>query len=74
MGLSYKKDFIYYSDFFYDDFKEQAEKNLGFSLNPKFYQFVLSFTLNSKTLIHTTILGTWLFLEVLNNLNKVKGQ
>jgi hypothetical protein len=71
--LNYKKDFIFYSDFFYNDFKEKAEKKLGFKLTPKFYEFALSFTLNSKTLIHTTILGTWLFLEILNRLNEAKG-
>lgn len=73
MRLNYKKDFIFYSDFFYNDFKGKAENNLGFKLIPKFYEFALSFTLNSKTLIHTTILGTWLFLELLNRLNEIKG-
>ena len=74
MGLSYKKDFIYYSDFFYDDFVRKAENYLNFKLTPKIYRFALSFSLNSQTLIHTTILGTWLFLELLNYLNDIKGQ
>ena len=69
MGLSYKKDFIFYSDFFYSDFLKKAEKNLNFKFNPKFYQFALYFTLNSRLLIHTTILGSWLFLELINYLD-----
>lgn len=73
LGLRYGKDFIFYSDFFYEDFVRKAEKNLGFKLNPKFYKFALSLTLNSRILIHTTILGTWLFLELLNRLNNVRG-
>jgi len=73
MGLSYKKDFIFYSDFFYSDFLEKAEKNLNFKFNPKFYQFALSFTLNSRLLIHTTILGSWLFLELINHIDNIGG-
>lgn len=74
MGLSYGKDFIFYSDFFYDNFLEKAEKKLGFKLDPKIYRLALSSTLNSKVLSHTTILGTWLFLELLNHLNNVEGE
>ncbi|MBU1131212.1 TylF/MycF family methyltransferase [Patescibacteria group bacterium] len=74
MGLDYAKDFIYYSDFFYDSFVKKASKYLGFKLNPRIYQYALSFTLNSLTLVHTTILGTWLFLEILNKINGLKGQ
>jgi len=73
MGLSYQKDFIFYSDFFYDDFLKKAEKDLGFKFNPKFYQSILSFILNSRLAIHTTILGSWLLLELVNRLNKTKG-
>lgn len=73
MGLYYKKDFIYYSDFFYDNFLKKAEENFGFKFNHRFYQFTLSYTLNSKISIHTTILGSWLFLELINHLNNVKG-
>ena len=73
MGLSYKKDFIFYSDFFYSDFLKKAEKNLNFKFNPKFYQFALYFTLNSRLLIHTTILGSWLFLELINYIDDIDG-
>ncbi|PIP63146.1 hypothetical protein COW98_00205 [Candidatus Roizmanbacteria bacterium CG22_combo_CG10-13_8_21_14_all_35_9] len=73
MGLCYGKDFIFYSDFFYLDFLKKAETALGFKLNPEFYKFALSHTLNSKLSIHTTILGSWLFLELINSLNNVNG-
>lgn len=73
LGLSYGADFIYYSDFFYNDFLAKAEKNFNFKFNRKFYQFALSYTLNSRFLIHTTILGSWLFLELINQLNNVAG-
>ncbi len=73
LGLSYGDGFIFYSDFFYDDFLRKVEKNLSLKLDPKIYRFALSFTLNSQLLIHTTILGTWLFLEILNRLNNTEG-
>jgi hypothetical protein len=73
MGLAYGDDFILYSDFFYKDFVKKAEKQLGFKLDPKIYEFALSYTLNSQLLIHTTILGTWLFLEILKSLNDIAG-
>jgi len=74
MGLYYKKDFIYYSDFFYNSFVKKAEKYLSFKFDPRVYQFSLSFNLNFKTLIHTTILGTWLFLEIMDHINDIDGQ
>jgi len=73
LGLCYGEDFIFYSDFFYNDFLHKVETSLGFKLNPKIYQFAVSWTLNSRILVHTTILGTWLFLEILNRLNNTKG-
>ncbi len=73
LGFSYGKDFIFYSDFFWDNFLEKAEANLGFKLDRKIYRYVLSWVLNSSTLIHTTISGTWLFLEILNHLNDIDG-
>lgn len=73
MGLYYGKDFIFYSDFFYSDFFKKAETALEFKFTPKFYKFALSLTLNSKLSIHTTILGSWLFLELINNLNNING-
>lgn len=74
LGLAYGDDFIFYSDFFYNDFLLKAKQCLGFEFNPGIYRFALSFTLNSKLLIHATILGTWLFLELMNRLNHTKGQ
>jgi hypothetical protein len=74
VGLQYGVDYIYYSDFFYNDFVKKVESRLGFVLDPKIYRFALSYTLNSRTLIQTTILGTWLFLELINHLNDVEGE
>lgn len=72
-GLKYGQDYIFYSDFFLADFQKKAETALGFGLNEKFYRYALSYTLNSQTLIHTTILGTWLFLELLNRTENLPG-
>jgi len=74
LGLSYRKNYIFYSDFFYKNFLKKAEKSLRIKFNPDIYKFVLSYSLNSRVLIHTTILGSWLFLEVLNKVNKLSGQ
>ena len=73
IGLKYKQDFIFYADFFYADFLAKAEKNFNFKFNPKFYQFALSYTLNSSFSIHTTILGSWLFLELIDRLDNIDG-
>lgn len=74
LNLAYKDDFIYYSDLFYDDFVEKVKKRLGFSLDPILYRYALAYTLNSKTLMQTTILGTWLFLEILKRVNDIEGE
>ncbi|MFH1890122.1 MAG: TylF/MycF/NovP-related O-methyltransferase [Candidatus Kuenenbacteria bacterium] len=73
MGISYSQDFIYYSDFFYKQFLAKAKKNLNIKFNPQTYKYALSYTLNSSTLIHTTILGTWLFLDLLKATSTIKG-
>lgn len=64
-GLQYGKDFILYSDFFFDSFKKKADQILGWTMDPRLYRYAISYTLNSRTPIHTTILGTWMILEVL---------
>ena len=74
MGLGYGADYIFYSDLFYDDFVSKVRSSLGFELDPRIYSFALSYTLNSRVLIHTTLLGTWLFLEMLKKLDNVAGQ
>ncbi|MEK7551825.1 MAG: TylF/MycF/NovP-related O-methyltransferase [Patescibacteria group bacterium] len=73
-GLSYGKDFIFYSDFFRPNFEKKTEKLLGIKLNNDLYRYALSFTLNSRTSIHTTILGTWLFLELVKKVDSLHGQ
>src|SRR3989344_867796 len=73
MGFSYSRDFTYYSDFFYKDFVRKAKESLGFELDPSIYRYALSYTLSSSVLIHTTILGTWLFLEMLKRTEKLDG-
>jgi len=74
LGLEYGKDFIYYSDFFYQNFVKKIKRDLGVKIDPKIYQFAFSFTLNSRSLLHTTILGSWLFLELIKQVDKLKGQ
>lgn len=74
LGLSYNKDFIFYSDFLYEGFLNKAEKYFGFKFDPKIYRLALSYTMNTRILTQTTILGTWMFLEILNKLNNTQGQ
>jgi hypothetical protein len=71
LGLKYKKDFILYSDYFLESFENKFKHGLGWSPDRNIYNYSVSFTLNSRKPIHTTILGTWLFLEVLK---KVQGK
>lgn len=73
LGLSYGDDFIFYSDFFYKNFVDKAERRLGIKLDQRIYKLALSYTLNSQLLIHATILGTWLFLEMIKFLNNTAG-
>lgn len=74
IGLRYGSDYLLYSDFFYTGFLRKAQRVLGFKLDARIYAYARSFTLNSKTPIHTTVLGTWLFLEILRRVNDTKGQ
>lgn len=69
-GLSYGKGFIVYSDFLIDQFVESAERSLDIIMSRQLYRYALSFTLNSQVLIHTTILGTWMLLEMLIDVNE----
>ncbi len=73
LGLDYGTDFLLYSDFFYDSFVKKFQKYLKWKPNPKIYRFAHSFTLNSQVQIHTTILGTWLFLEMIARLDRLSG-
>ncbi|MBF0362584.1 MAG: class I SAM-dependent methyltransferase [Oligoflexia bacterium] len=73
MGLKYKEGYIFYSDLFYETFIEKIVERLNLNLNPAIYSYALSFTLNSQTPMQTTILGTWLFLELFNKVKNIDG-
>ncbi|MFO0793848.1 MAG: TylF/MycF/NovP-related O-methyltransferase [Candidatus Brocadiaceae bacterium] len=74
MGLRYGKEYLLYSDYFLNNFMENFRHRLGWLPNRNLYNYSLSFTLNSRKLIHTTILGTWLFLEIIKKTSGVKGE
>ena len=73
LNLNYGSDFILYSDFFYDAFVNKFHKYLGWTPNERIHKFAHSFILNSQVLTDTTILGTWLFLEMINRLDRQPG-
>ena len=72
-GLEYKKNYILYSDFLNKTFSEKFLDSFGWEPSQNIYKYSLSYTLNSNRLIHTTILGTWMFLEIMKHTYEVEG-
>lgn len=73
MGLEYGTDFSYYSDFFRPKFDKKLAGVLDHQPEEGLYRFALAQTLNSVKPVHTTILGTQLFLECLKATENVDG-
>ena len=63
-----------YSGLFENEFRESVQNQLGWALDEQLLQFSTAYTLNSRKPIHTTICGTWLFLEALRQIAPVGGQ
>lgn len=64
---------ILYSDLMKEEFKESAQVQLGWDLSDDLYDYSKTFTLNSLRPVHTTICGSWLFLEALRRTSKISG-
>lgn len=67
LGLIQGYDFILESDFLFDDFSVKASDYFGWQFNPLRYRQVAAYVMNSLTPNHTSILGTWLLLEILTH-------
>jgi hypothetical protein len=65
---------VLYSDLFREDFRASVARQIGWDLDDRLFQFATAYTLNSSKPIHTTICGTWLFLEVLRRIGAGPGQ
>ena len=72
-GLLYGKDFEFYSDYFWNDYQEKLSRDLGLQASAANYRYVLAYTLNSRKPIHTTILGSHLFLQLLEKVQELPG-
>jgi hypothetical protein len=72
-GFIYGKEFLFYSDFFYASYAEKLQNSLVISPSYPNYVYSKAFTLNSKKPMHTTVLGTHLFLELLRESASLPG-
>lgn len=64
-GFQLGRDVSLYSDLFVEKFREKVEDNLYAIADECNYKMVCSFLLSSVIPTHTTVLGNWLFLELL---------
>ena len=73
MGFTYGENYMYFSDFILNSFKQRFFDRLGWQPAQDLYQYALSFNLNSIRPIHTSVLGTLMFLECLKNTRHLDG-
>ncbi len=71
-GVSEDQVFLY-SDLFKESFENKIHKLFGSDIEQSRYDFSKVATLDSKLSVHTTICGSWLFLEALNNTKNISG-
>jgi len=62
-----------YSELLAPSFEQLLEAKLGWKADRQLLQFATAYTLNSRKPVHTTICGTWLFLEALNHTRSIAG-
>ena len=62
-----------YPELFTPSFEQLLEAQLGWKADRQLLQFATAYTLNSRKPVHTTICGTWLFLEALHRARSVPG-
>lgn len=73
-GRGLNNGVILYADLFRDDFMRALKADLGWPLlDDRLYNYSGAFTLNSDRPVHTTICGSWLFLEALKQTANVIG-
>jgi hypothetical protein len=62
-----------YSELFASPFAEALKSQLGWSPDFGLLRYSVAATLNSRKAVHTTVCGTWLFLEAVRNLKNTAG-
>lgn len=72
-GLVLGKNVHLYSELFAPSFASLVQSQLGWSIDPMVLDFVTSATINSRKPVHTTLCGSWLFLEAVRNLQNMSG-
>jgi len=73
LGFELNKDVFLYSDLFAQLFTEAAQAALDWKLDWRLLKYSTAYTLNSRKPIHTTLCGSWLFLEALRRAKKLYG-
>jgi O-methyltransferase len=62
-----------YHEMFRPSFERMLEAQLGWKADRQLLRFATAYTLNSRKPVHTTICGTWLFLEALHRIHSIPG-
>ena len=72
-GLILGKHVHLYSELFTPSFIQAVRSQFGWSPDLALLRYSVAATLNSRKAVHTTLCGTWLFLEAVRHLEKVSG-
>jgi len=72
-GFKFGQNLFLYSELFAPSLENAMKESLGWNTNESLLQFATAYTLNSRKPIHTTIGGTWLFLEALERAGTISG-
>lgn len=72
-NVNLEKQVFLYSDLFKNSFSEKINEVFLQKGNTELYDFAKNETLDSKLSVHTTICGSWLFLEALEHIKNIPG-
>jgi hypothetical protein len=72
-GFTFGQNVSLYSELFAPSFERALEADLGWKADRRLLQFATAYTLNSRKPIHTTLCGTWLFLEAIERAKAIPG-
>jgi hypothetical protein len=73
IGMNLGGRVFLYSDLFAADFQDHALNALNWTTDTALARYSTAFTLNSRKPVHTTICGSWLFLEALRRAELLDG-
>ncbi len=74
LGFQLGRNAFLYSRLFAEPFRDAVRNHLGWDADPRLLQFATAFTLNSRKPVHTTLCGSWLFLEALRRAALIPGE